>query len=514
VALENAPAPAAAIGLRGIRKTFGPVVALDDVDLDLAPGEVHALLGENGAGKTTLMNVLAGFLAADAGQITVGGRPASFGSPRAALDAGVGMVHQHFRLVEQFTVAENLVLGTAGAGWHVDHDAIVRSARELGERYGMAVDPGARVGDLSVGEQQRVEILRTLSRGARVLILDEPTSVLTPQESDGLCRVLRAMAAEGRTVVFISHKLNEVLSVADRVTVMRRGARVATMPREACDREQLAELMVGAGTPPLDQIPVAPGTAGPVAMEVGDLHVTSDRRLSAIRGVSLTLRRGEIVGLAGVAGNGQTELAEALAGLRRPDAGTITVDDVPMEGGARAFLQAGVAYIPEDRRSVGMVPSEPIWRNAVLKSYRSPPVARGPFMRSRVARRLAAEMAAGVNLSTDDVDTPVQQLSGGNAQKLLTAREIAVGRNVIVAVNPTQGLDLGAVAAVWQALLRARESAAVLLISSDLDEVLHLSDRISVLYEGRIVGDFAAAAASRERIGLLMAGAQEAAADG
>jgi simple sugar transport system ATP-binding protein len=285
------------------------------------------------------------------------------------------------------------------------------------------------------------------------------------------------------------------------------------MPRAVCAREQLAELMVGEASGVVDDVPAPAGEPGETVMEVRDLHVTSDRRLSAIRGVSLTLRRGQIVGIAGVAGNGQGELAEALAGMRPHDAGTITVDGLALKGGARAFLEAGVAYIPEDRRGVGMVPSEPIWRNAVLKGYRYAPVAHGPLMRSRVARRLAAELAAGANLSTDDVDTPVEQLSGGNAQKLLTARELAAGRNVIVAVNPTQGLDVGAVGAVWQALLRARESAAVLLISSDLDEILRLSDRVSVLYEGRIVGDFPVGEAGRERIGLLIAGGQEAAVD-
>jgi simple sugar transport system ATP-binding protein len=506
--MDDASNTGPAVSLRGIRKTFGSLQALDDVDLELARGEVHALLGENGAGKTTLMNVLAGFIAPDSGEIVVHDRVVTFGSPRAALRCGIGMVHQHFRLVEQLTVAENLALASGESAWRLAGGELETSAGELSARFGLDVGPRARVGDLSVGEQQRVEILRTLSRGAQVLILDEPTSVLTPQESESLCETLRGVAAEGRTVVFISHKLNEVLAVADRVTVMRRGRQVATRPCQDWDRAGLAEAMVGSAAADMDQLSAPVLAPRETVLEVDGLEVTSDRRLSAIRGLSLTLRRGEIVGIAGVAGNGQTELAEAVTGLRRPDAGTIEVAGTQLAGrGPRAFLEAGVAYIPEDRRGVGLVPSEPIWRNAILRRYRQTPIGRGPFLARRRARRMAAEMVTGVQLSTEDIDTPVQQLSGGNAQRLLVGRELDVGRNVLVAVNPMQGLDLNAVAAVWEALLRARESAGVLLVSSDLDEILRFSDRIAVLYEGRIAGEFSAAEASRERVGLLMAGA-------
>jgi general nucleoside transport system ATP-binding protein len=500
-----------AVSLRGIRKSFGPLQALDDVDLELARGEAHALLGENGAGKTTLMNVLAGFIAPDSGETVVDGRVVAFGSPRAALKCGIGMVHQHFRLVDQLTVAENLALASGESPWRLPGAELETGASELSARFGLDVDPRARVGDLSVGEQQRVEILRTLSRGAQVLILDEPTSVLTPQESESLCETLRGVAAEGRTVVFISHKLNEVLAVADRVTVMRGGRQVATRPRQDWDRAGLAEAMVGAAANDVSRPSPAARAPRDTVLEVDGLEVTSDRRLSAIRGLSLTLRRGEILGIAGVAGNGQTELAEAVTGLRRPDSGTIEVAGKQLAGrGPRAFLEAGVAYIPEDRRGVGLVPSEPIWRNAILRRYRQSPIGRGPFLARRRARRMAAQMVTDVQLSTDDIDTPVQQLSGGNAQRLLVGRELDVGRNVLVAVNPMQGLDLNAVAAVWDALLRARESAGVLLVSSDLDEILRFSDRIAVLYEGRIAGEFSAAEAGREQVGLLMGGGETA----
>jgi ABC-type uncharacterized transport system ATPase subunit len=501
-----------AVTLNGIVKRFGPVTALGGVSVEVQSGEIHALLGENGAGKSTLMKVLGGFLAADEGEILVRGERADLRSPREALDHGIGMVHQHFRLVDRFTAAENLALRHGGGPRLLDRRALRGRAEELIDEFGLRVPLEVPVYQLSLGEQQRVEILRMLACGADVLILDEPTAVLTPQESDELGAVLRRLAQAGRAVVFISHKIREILEFADRATVLRRGATVGTIPRSACDAQTLGAMMFGEASPS-DALGESrptrrPRSEGPIALAAVGLHVDGDRGLSAVRDLSLSVHQGEIVGIAGVAGNGQVELAEALVGLRPPVQGEITVAGASLAGQPpRAFTRAGVAYIPEDRLSMGLSPGDPIWRNVILKRYDRAPVAWGPFVRRRQAKQIAAQLSADVRLSTDDVGTPVQQLSGGNAQKLLVGRELEVGRRALVAVNPTQGLDISAVSQVWQLLEDARTSGVgTLLISSELDEVLALSDRILVLFEGRFVGEFAAADADRDKIGLLMAG--------
>ena len=492
--------------LRGIEKRFGPVTAVHRLDLEFAAGKVHALLGENGAGKSTLMNIAAGFLTPDAGQIVVRGHTMSFGAPRDAIAVGIGMVHQHFRLVDKFTVAENLAVGARDIGALTNSRSLNDRAMEIAERYGLSVEPNRVIGSLSVGERQRVEILRTLSRGARVLILDEPTAVLTPEESDRLCVSLRALAADGAAVVFISHKLNEVLSVADTVSVMRRGRLFSTLPRQDCTIDSLARMMfedVSASSaerpPPYD---------GPRAevIRVSDLKASDDRGTVALQGMSFTVKDHEIVGVVGVAGNGQQQLEQVVTGLSGADSGSIEIAGVRVHD-ARSARRAGIAHVPEDRLGSGLVGAQPIWRNAILRGYRKAPVARGRVIRTKVARAYAEDLAERVDLSTKDVSTLVQHLSGGNAQKLLVGRELDGDRKAVVAVNPTQGLDVKAAGAVRGRLIDAREAGlAVLLISADLDEVLAICDRVLVLYEGRITGEFDGPVFDRDRIGLLMGG--------
>jgi general nucleoside transport system ATP-binding protein len=496
--------------MHGIVKRFPGVVANDGVDFEAGAGEVHALLGENGAGKSTLSNILTGLYHADEGEIRLYGEPVRFASPRDALDAGVCMVHQHFRLVEPFTVAENIILGDhrgEGRNFRVHPRAIERRVRELGERYGLAVDPRARIWQLSVGEQQRVEILKALYREARILILDEPTAVLTPQEADTLFETLRAMAAEGRTVVFISHKLHEVKAVADRVTVLRAGKSVATVEADVATPQSLAALMVGRDVqvglrvereaPPRDEL----------ALAVEELSAQGDRGAQALHGVSLAVRAGEIVAIAGVAGNGQRELAEAITGMR-PATGAISVGPRRLRGGdPREAIAAGIAYVPEDRLGTGVAPSLTIASNMVLRSYRSRALSRGPLLRLATIRQRAHDLIRRYDVRAAEPTTPARQLSGGNLQKVVLAREFSGEPRVVVAASPTRGLDVGAIETV-HAYLRgaAANGVGVLLISEDLDEVLALADRVAVMYEGRVAGEVDAKTATVEEIGLLMAG--------
>ncbi len=494
----------AGVLLRGISKRFGEVIANESVDLELVPGEVHALLGENGAGKTTLMNILCGLIRPDEGEILIGNEPVVIRSPRHAGHLGIGMVHQHFRLIDRMTVAENLALGWSECPEFGGQRTLVRLARDVMSRYGFDIDPSVRIAELSVAEQQRVEIVRTLGRGARVLILDEPTAVLTPQEADQLGEVIRSVVAEGKTVVFISHKLREVLAVADRVSVMRAGRLVKTLDAAVCEERMLARLMIGrdlSRQPRRDH-----GRSTRTVLAVRSLSVMNDRRLLALRDVDLDVGEGEILGVAGVAGNGQRELAEALTGLRKATAGTIAVDGLDLTNrGSRTFIDAGVGHVPEDRNGTGLAPSEAIWRNAVLKQYRRPHISSRFRFRSRAAKSAARELCRSVRLSTDDIDTPVRHLSGGNAQRLLTGREIQTATRVLVAVHPTRGVDVAGAEAVHDALTGAQSSGlAIVLISEDLDELLELSDRLVVLYEGRIVGEFRGGEVHEETLGLLM----------
>jgi simple sugar transport system ATP-binding protein len=502
----------AAVTLRGITKRFPGVVANDGVDFEAAEGEVHALLGENGAGKSTLSNILTGLYRPDEGEIVVYGKPVSFASPRDALDAGICMVHQHFLLVPPFTVAENVILGDhrgEGKKFMVHPRGIERRVAELGKRYRIAVDPRARVWQLSLGEQQRVEILKALYREARILILDEPTAVLTPQEADSLFETIRAMAAEGRTVIFISHKLHEVKAVADRVTVLRGGKTVATCDTADATARSLAALMVGRDVEGSRRIERKIEIGRPV-LELGELWAAGDRGDDAVRGVTLSVCAGEIVAIAGVAGNGQRELAETVTGMRPPARGQIYVDRQKLRGGdAREAIAAGIAHVPEDRLHTGVAPSLPISSNMILKSYRGGEVTKGPLLKLRTIRDHAAALIHRYDVRGGGPEVPARQLSGGNLQKVVLAREFSGRPRILVAASPTRGLDVAAIETVHRYL---REAAAggvgILLISEDLDEILALADRIAVMYEGGIVGEVDAGAATVEEIGLLMAGGE------
>jgi len=501
--------------MRGITKHFPGVLANDSVDFEASVGEVHALLGENGAGKSTLSNILTGLYRPDAGSIELYSEPVEFHTPRDALDAGIGMVHQHFRLVPPFTVAENIVLGDhrgEGRRFLVNPRSIERRVVEIGKRYSLVVDPRARIWQLSVGEQQRVEILKALYREARILIMDEPTAVLTPQESESLFVTLRAMAAEGRTVIFISHKLHEVKAVADRVTVLRGGRTIATVKAADATPRELAALMVGREVELASRAEREAPHGEDTSLAVEELRVPGDRGDEAIRGLSLGVRSGEIVGVAGVAGNGQRELAEAITGIRPASSGTISVDGRKLRtSDPRSAIAAGVAHVPEDRLGTGVAPSLSISENSVLKSYRAGHVSRGPLVLWHLVHRHAHELIDRYSVSTPGPHLRARDLSGGNLQKLVLGREFSGKPRVLIAASPTRGLDVGAIETV-HAYLRsaAHDGVAVLLISEDLDEIRALSDRIVVMYEGRLTGEFDPDTATVEEIGLAMAGGERA----
>jgi general nucleoside transport system ATP-binding protein len=496
--------------MEGITKRFPGVVANDDVTFEAAAGEVHALLGENGAGKTTLSNILTGLYRPDEGTIELDGEPVAFHTPRDALDAGICMVHQHFRLVEPFTVAENVVLGDhRGEGRRVlvNSRTIERRVAELSARYGLAVRPRARIWQLSVGEQQRVEILKALYRQARILIMDEPTAVLTPQEAEALFGTMRAMADEGKTVIFISHKLHEVKAVADRVTILRDGRTIATVEAAEATLRSLSALMVGREveiTRREGREPARPE----VVLSLEGVRTAGDRGAEALKGITLAVRSGEIVGIAGVAGNGQRELAETIVGIRSRSAGTIRVGNRALTSGdPRAAIKAGVAYVPEDRLGTGLAPSLSLTRNVSLKGYREPPFSRGPLLVIRQMVELARSVIRTYEVRAPGPGTPVRNLSGGNIQKLVLGREFQGEPQALIAAQPTRGLDVGAIETVHAYLHgAAANGVAVLLVSEDLDEILALADRVVVMYDGAIAGEFDAQTASVEEIGYLMGG--------
>jgi simple sugar transport system ATP-binding protein len=499
--------------MQGITKRFPGVLANDEVDFEAAAGEVHALLGENGAGKSTLSNILTGLYRPDEGTIALYGEPVRFDSPSDAIDAGIGMVHQHFRLVPPFTVAENIILGEhrpEARRFVVNPRRIERDVGGLGERYGVAVDPRARVWQLSVGEQQRVEILKALYREARILILDEPTAVLTPQEAESLFVTLRRMAEEGRTVIFISHKLNEVKAVADRVTVLRGGRAVATVDASGATPRELAALMVGREVELARRVERATPPREESALAVEGLSVPGDRGEQSVRDVSLTVRAGEILGVAGVAGNGQRELAEAVTGMRPPSSGLVRVFDRKLRtGDPRAAISAGIAHVPEDRLGTGVASGLSIAENSVLKSYRRRGISLGPLLNWSLIREVARDLIRRYGVITPGPQLRARDLSGGNLQKLVLGREFSSAPKVLIAASPTRGLDVGAIEAVHAYLREAAgEGVAVLLISEDLDEIRALADRIVVLYEGRLTGEFDPATATIEEIGLAMAGGE------
>jgi general nucleoside transport system ATP-binding protein len=504
--LPQPDAPPLAVEMRGIVKQFPGVLANDAVDFDLRPGEVHALLGENGAGKSTLMNVLAGLYRPEAGEIRLDGGPVDFRSPRDAISAGLGMVHQHFTLVPSQTVTENILLGLSRPRFRLRLGRYEDEIGELSERFGLRVDPRAKVWQITVGEQQRVEILKMLYRGVRILIMDEPTAVLAPQEIEDLFRTLRAMIASGRSVVFISHKLAEVMAIADRITVMRRG-RVTAAGIRAGDttRAELARLMVGRAV--LETVERTPGTPGDVVLSLRDLEAENDRGLPALRGVSLDVRAGEIVGIAGVAGNGQSELAQVITGLR-PCRGHVQLagHDTANRPAGEAIRQ-GVAHVPEDRTGVGSAPNLSVTDNLIMKRYRQAPIAHGWVIDSSQARRMAEHLKDDYQIAAPSVETAARLLSGGNLQRLILAREIDSQPRLMVAVQPTRGLDVGAIEGVHRLLLARRDAgSATVLISEDLDEILALSDRIAVIYEGRLRGPFPAEVVDVAGLGLLMTG--------
>ena len=509
-----AEAAAPAIEAIGITKRFPGVVANDRVDFSAVPGEVHALLGENGAGKTTLSHVLTGLYQPDEGEIRLFGAPVAFASPRDAIDAGVCMVHQHFRLVERFTVAENLVLGDrrgAGRRFLIDPRAVEGQVRELGNRYRLPVDPHARIWQLSVGEQQRVEILNALYQNARVLLRDEPTAVLTPGEADTLFETLRQIAAEGRTVVFISHKLHEVMAVSDRVTVLRDGHLIETVRTADATPQSLTALMVGHELHAVTRTPHETESEKTV-LDVDELWADGDRGVPAVKGVSLCVHAGEIVAIAGVAGNGQRELAEAITGLRPHTRGSVRIAGKKLRNGdSRTAFEAGVRYVPEDRLGTGVSPSLSIAWNLALRGYRR--LARGPVLLLGRFRSDAEHAIADYDIKAPGPATKASNLSGGNIQKLVIAREFSGEMKLLVAASPTRGLDVGAVETVHEHLLEAAAAGAgVVLISEDLDEILALNDRVVVMYEGELheVDD----RQSVEEIGLRMAGGTPEAAAG
>lgn len=478
------------VHMHGIVKRFPGVLANDHVEFSLKKGEIHALLGENGAGKSTLMNILAGLYQPDAGTIFVNGQQVSLSSPRHAIKAGVGMIHQHFMLVPSQTVTENILLGLDEPRFRMNLSKYDKEIAALSERFGMKVDPRAHVWQLSVGEQQRVEILKMLYRGANILIMDEPTAVLAPLEVEDLFVTLRKMVADGKSIIFISHKLNEVMDISDRVTVLQRGkVTAAGVDAHSVTKADLARLMVGRDVIfSLEKNPVHPGS---VVLSVQDLCAENDKGLPALRGINLQLRQGEIVGLAGVAGNGQRELADVITGLRHATSGKVIVsnDDItnlPVKSGIRH----GVSHIPEDRNHVGTAPNLSVTDNVIMKKYNQSPISHGWLINNLAANNYATRLKSDFEILVPTIETPVRLLSGGNLQRVILAREISSQPVLMIAMQPTRGLDVGAIEGVQRLLLEQRErGAAILLISEELDELLTLSDRVAVIYEGQIMGE-------------------------
>lgn len=506
------------VSLRGIAKHFPGVVANQDVDFDLLPGEIHALLGENGAGKSTLMNILTGIYRPDLGEITVDGLPVTFASPVEAIAAGIGMVHQHFKLVKAFTVAENIHLGWNETPRRISKEMLEARTVEIASSLNLAVKPGARISELSTGEQQRVEILRVLSRKARVLILDEPTAVLTPAEASELFKALRQFAARGNAVIFISHKLDEVLEISDRVTVLRGGRKVATRPTDECDKRLLARLMVGqevvlsnmrgrrAGAKPISETPV---------LSLRDVSARDDLGNMSLKNVSFDLRAGEILGIAGVAGNGQKELSQVLTGVRRAASGQIHVCGKDLSSrGAEEFTAFGVGHIPEDRLQSGLAPALSVTDNVVIREYGKAPLSQGWIYRPSAATALARSIAEAASVTVPDFAMPVRNLSGGNQQRLVARREMRIASNVLIAAYPSRGLDVGAINAMMSYFTELRDAGVgVLFVSEELEELLKLSDRIAVMFHGEVMGVVDSSDADIETIGLMMGGQRRIAAE-
>jgi simple sugar transport system ATP-binding protein len=499
-----------AVEMRGVSKRFGEVLANDSISLSVRDSSIHAIIGENGAGKSTAMNILYGFYTADTGEIRVGGQPRRINSPRDAIDLGLGMVHQHFMLVETLTVAENIILGEEPvAGVAIDYKKARAGVREISEQYGFKIDPDALVGELSVGQQQRVEILKTLYRGAGILILDEPTAVLTPQEVVEMFAILRGLREQGKTIIIITHKLAEVLALSDNITVMRDGRVVGNLTTAEATAERLARLMVGREV--LLRVEKKDASAGLPVLEVRGLTFQGDDGHARLTDVSFEVRAGETLGIAGVEGNGQTELIEIIAGLRRQTAGDIVLNGASINDlTPRERKRLGISHIPEDRHRRGLVLSFDLAENSILGVHRERPIS-GPFLLDRgVIDERARRLVAEYDVRPPNTALPAGALSGGNQQKLIVAREFDIGPKLLLVAQPTRGVDIGATEFIHRKLIESRDAGAgVLLVSAELDEVLSLSDRVIVLYEGRIVGEVDPKTVSEEEIGCMMTGARQ-----
>lgn len=498
------------IQMKNIIKRFPGVMAVRGVDFDVKAGEIHALLGENGAGKSTLMKMLYGLYQPDGGQILINGQPTVINSPAEAMQQGIGMIHQHFMLVPSLTVTENVALANASQGnVRLDLPSVSSRLRDLSKQYHLKVDPNAPIWQLSVGEQQRVEILRALYQGAELLILDEPTAVLTPQESEDLFRVLQQMAKDGRSLIFITHKLNEVLSVSQRITVLRDGQHINTIPTQGATKRQLAEMMVGrAVLLEYDRVPMQKGDC---MLRLEKVSAKNDRGEDGLRNLSLDVHGGEIVGLAGVSGNGQRELAEVIAGLRTPTQGRIILDGQNIAGKSPDQLHAlgRLSYIPEERMVDGAIKNFTVAENFILQDHARKPYSFGGFFNFRAIEQACRDVIRRFEIKTPGTQTPIKSLSGGNIQKLILARELARAPKVLLASQPTRGVDIGASEYIHQQLLEQRaRGTAILLISEDLDEILALADRVAVIYEGRIVADLPREQVTVQQIGAFMAGTQ------
>ena len=494
--------------LRGITKRFPGVLANDSIELELNEGEILALLGENGAGKTTLMNILYGLYTPDEGDILVRGDKVDIQGPHDAIDMGIGMVHQHFMLVPVFTVTENVMLGVESIknGVFLDRKIASQRIEEISVQFGLEVDPQVMVEDLSVGAQQRVEIIKVLYREAEILIFDEPTAVLTPQEVEDLFKVFHSLVDQGKSLIFITHKLNEVLEIADRIMVLRNGAVAGSTTPEEATRASLANMMVGREV--LLEVEKEPPQFGEVVLDVEDLHVRDDRDLVAVDGVSFEVKAGEILGVAGVQGNGQTELVEALTGLREVESGKIQINGTDTTNFTpREITEAGSAHVPEDRQRDGLVLSFPVADNLVLNTYYQPPFSKGLNLQQDEIEKAAAERVEAFDVRTPSIFVPVSNLSGGNQQKVIVAREFSRPIKLLIASQPTRGLDVGSIEYIHAQLIKKRnDGVAVLLVSPELDEVMSLSDRVAVMFDGKFIATLSGEEVTRERCGLLMAG--------
>ena len=496
--------------MKGITQKFGSLVANDNIDLAVHKGEVHALLGENGAGKTTLVNSLYGLYHPTSGDIFINGNKVVMDDPNVAIQHGIGMVHQHFMLVKPFTVVQNIILGSEIHKYGVlDMKKATKEIVALSEQYGLSIDPNACIQDITVGMQQRVEILKTLYRGADILILDEPTAVLTPQEIIDLIQIIDNLTKQGKTVIIITHKLKEIRDVADFCTIIRRGKKINTVKVSEVDESDLASMMVGREVS--FKVDKDERTPGETVLEIKDLHVKDNREIPALRGLNLTVRKGEILGIAGVDGNGQNELEEALIGIRKADAGSITVDGAQMLGKSpRGILDHKVSTIPSDRQKRGLIMDYTVAENIILENYQKEPFSRKGWLKFDAIKEYAKKLVKDFDIRPDDESYRSGSLSGGNQQKVIIAREISNNPDLLIAVQPTRGLDVGAIEYVHKALVAQRDKGkAVLLISLELDEVINVSDRIAVIYEGEIVGELKAEGADENEIGLMMAGGKK-----